>query len=97
MREFERFFTKDLSSYKSRPDLSSRTEFGHREGDTVELIRGQNYLVTMVERKTRFLLVKQVPNKKAETVRNAILSDANRRRPRAHPWVSILEGQKILQ
>gem|GEM_PF-4197380 len=27
----------------------------------------------MVERKTRFLLVTQVPNKKSETVRNAIL------------------------
>ena len=61
-------------SIESRPDLSSRAEFGHWEGDTVELVRGQCYLVTMVERNTRFLLVAQVPNKKAETVRNAILS-----------------------
>ncbi len=29
----------------------------------------------MVERKTRFLLAAQVPNKKSETVRNAILSE----------------------
>ena len=57
-----------------RPNISSRAEFGHWEGDTVELVRGQSYLVTMVERKTRFLLVTQVPNKKSETVRNAILS-----------------------
>ena len=61
-------------SIENRPDLSSRAEFGHWEGDTVELVRGQSYLVTMVERKTRFLMVKQVPNKKADTVRNAILS-----------------------
>ena len=61
-------------SIESRPDLSSRAEFGHWEGDTVELIRGQSYLVTMVERNTRFLLVAHVPNKKSETVRNAILS-----------------------
>ena len=61
-------------SIESRPDLSSRAEFGHWEGDTVELVCGQSFLVTMVERKTRFLMVKQVPNKKAETVRNAILS-----------------------
>ena len=55
-------------SIESRPDLSSRAEFGHWEGDTVELVRGQSHLVTLVERKTRFLLVTQVPNKKSETV-----------------------------
>ena len=67
---------RDLTklSIENRPDLSSRAEFGHWEGDTVELIRGQSYLVTMVERKTRFLAVTHVPNKKSETVRNAILS-----------------------
>ncbi len=61
------------TSIENRPNLSSRAEFGHWEGDTVELVRGQSHLVTMVERKTRFLLVTQVPNKKSETVRNAIL------------------------
>ena len=67
---------RDLTkiSIEKRPELSSRTEFGHWEGDTVELIRGQSYLVTMVERSTRFLLVAHDPNKKSETVRNAILS-----------------------
>ena len=67
---------RDLSkvSIEKRPDLSSRAEFGHWEGDTVELVRGQSHLVTMVERSTRFLMVAHVPNKKAETVRNAILS-----------------------
>ena len=67
---------RDLTkiSIENRPNISSRTEFGHWEGDTVELIRGQSYLVTMVERKTRFTLVGQVPNKKSDTVRNAILS-----------------------
>ena len=67
---------RDLTklSIESRPDISSRAEFGHWEGDTVELIRGQSYLVTMVERSTRFLVMAHVPNKKAETVRNAILS-----------------------
>ena len=61
-------------SIESRPDLSSRAEFGHWEGDTVELVRGQSYLVTMVERKTRFLAMAHVSNKKSDTVRNAILS-----------------------
>ena len=67
---------RDLTkiSIEKRSELSSRTEFGHWEGDTVELVRRQSYLVTMVERSTRFLLVTHVPNKKSETVRNAILS-----------------------
>ena len=62
---------RDLSknSIENRPDLSSRAEFGHWEGDTVELVRGQSYLVTLVERKTRFLATKLIPNKKSETVR----------------------------
>ena len=63
---FERSFEKDPSKRKSRPALSSRAEFGHWEGDTVELVRDQSYFVTMVERSTRFLLVAEVPNKKAE-------------------------------
>ena len=61
-------------SIEDRPDISSRAEFGHWGGDTVELIRGQSYLVTMVERKTRLLAVAHVTDKKSETVRNAILS-----------------------
>ena len=67
---------RDLTklSIENRPNLSSRAEFGHWEGDTVELVRGQSYIVTMVERKTRFLAMSHVPNKKSETVRNAILS-----------------------
>ena len=73
LREFEGFFTKNLSIL-TRPDLSSRAKFGHWEGDTVELVRGQSYLVTLVERKTRFLATKLIPNKKSETVRSAILS-----------------------
>ncbi|MGX8717044.1 MAG: IS30 family transposase, partial [bacterium] len=67
---------RDLTkiSIESRPNISSRAEFGHWEGDTVELVRGQSYLVTMVERKTRFLAMAHVSNKKSDTTRNAILS-----------------------
>ena len=71
-----------------------RAKFGHWEGDTVELIRGQSYLVTMVERKTRFLLVKQVSNKKANTVRNAILS-IFRHFPRAVKSITLDNGTEF--
>ena len=62
-------FTKKLSS-------KSNVLSGIRnwKGDTVELVRGQSYLVTLVERKTQFLATKHISNKKSETVRNAILS-----------------------
>ena len=42
------------TSIEDRLDLSSRAEFGHWEGDIVELVCGKRYLVTMVERKMRF-------------------------------------------
>ncbi|MFQ6722802.1 MAG: IS30 family transposase [Opitutales bacterium] len=73
LREFDGFFTKNLS-IQTCPDLSSRAGFGHWEWDTFELVRGQNYLVTLVKRKTRFLATKLIPNKKPETIRNAISS-----------------------
>ena len=68
---------RDLTktSIEIRPNISSRAEFGHWAGDTVELIRWQSYLVTLVELKTRFLAMAHVENKRAETVRNAILSE----------------------
>ena len=50
-------------SIEDRTDISFRAEFGHWEGNTVELVRGKSYLITMVERKTRFLVIIQVPNK----------------------------------
>ena len=76
-RRLSKQLPQDLTevSIEKRPDVSSRAEFGHWDGDTVELVRGQSYLVTLVERKTRFLLATQMSNKKSETVRNAILSE----------------------
>ena len=67
---------RDLTknSIENRPDLISRAEFCHWEGNTVELVCGQSYLVTLVKGKTRFLATKLIPNKKSETIRNAILS-----------------------
>ncbi len=65
-------------SIEQRPvEVELREEFGHWEGDTVELKRGA-YLVTLVERKTRFLLTALVPNKKSETVRLAIEAEFER-------------------
>ena len=76
-RRLSKQLPQDLTevSIEKRPDVSSRAEFRHWEGDTVELVQGQSYLVTLVKRKKRFLLAIQMSNKKSETVRNAILSE----------------------
>ena len=66
---------RDLTknSIENRPDLISRAEFCHWEGNTVELVCGQSYLATLVKGKTRFLATKLIPNKKSQTIRNDIL------------------------
>ncbi|OHE74306.1 MAG: hypothetical protein A2007_04410 [Verrucomicrobia bacterium GWC2_42_7] len=63
---------KQVSIEKRPASIDLREEFGHWEGDTVELGRGGNYLVTLVERKTRFLLLKAVSNKRSDPVQQAI-------------------------
>ena len=51
-----------------------REEFGHWEGDTVEGKNHKGYIVTLVERKTRYTLVKEVPCKTAKVVGDAVVS-----------------------
>jgi len=60
-----------ISIERRPPKVAQREEFGHWEGDTVQLQRGA-YLVTLVERKTRFLITALVPNKQSNVVREAI-------------------------
>lgn len=70
----------DFSSVRrisERPkEVYSRKEIGHWELDTVVLWCGANgYLATMVERKTRFLICVSLPDKKAKTMADAIISE----------------------
>ena len=58
------------------------------------MIRGQSYIVTLVERKTRFLLTALVPNKKSDTVRNAILSEF-RHFPQAVKSITLDNGSEF--
>ena len=44
-------------SIANHSNFSSRAEFDHLEGNTVELVYEQSYLVTLLEWKTCFLLV----------------------------------------
>ena len=57
-----------------RPEAAARRlEPGHWEGDTVAGRKGGARFVTMVDRKTRFLLAAKVPNGTADEVRDALI------------------------
>lgn len=57
----------------TRPaEVETRATVGHWEGDLVQGSQGSGYLVTLVERKTRFSLVGNTSNKGAEAVTDEI-------------------------
>ncbi len=64
-----RRFRADRVSIDQRPEVvATRQRFGDWEGDTVQGKPGTGCLVTMVERKSRFLVAAKLENKKAATL-----------------------------
>ena len=58
----------------ARPkEANDRTRIGDWEGDTVAGVAGKSCLVTMVDRKSRFLLCERIAKKTAQNVNDAIL------------------------
>ena len=65
----------DVSSIHERPiSAENRSRFGHWEGDTVRGKTGRSALVTIVDRKSRFLLSQRVPKAGSQFVFQAILN-----------------------
>ena len=61
-------------SIEDRPEIvEKRKRIGDWEGDTIIGAGMQGAIVTLVDRKSRFTLLKQVPNRTAAVVENAIL------------------------
>ena len=61
-------------SIEDRPEIvEERKRIGDWEGDTIIGAGMQGAIVTLVDRKSRFTLLKQVPNRTATVVENAIL------------------------
>ena len=68
---------EDMISIRERPaSVEDRAVPGHWEGD---LIAGSNntYIATLVERHSRYVMLAKVPNKKTETVVNALIEQAH--------------------
>ncbi len=58
-----------------RPEIiNKRLTYGHWEGDTVFGNRNSGYLVTMVERKSGFLLVDLIPNKTKQAFKDSTIN-----------------------
>lgn len=65
----------DVASIHDRPlSAENRSRFGHWEGDTVRGKTGRSALVTLVDRKSRFLLSQRVPKVNSQFVYQAILN-----------------------
>lgn len=59
----------------SRPDhINDRTRMGHWEGDTVVGSDRKHCIVTLVERKTGFVIIKKIPARTAENVNTACIA-----------------------
>ena len=59
---------------EERPAAANdRSELGHWEADTVAGKTGSSCLITLTDRKSRFLLVKHIPKKKAALVTDGII------------------------
>lgn len=55
--------------------VENRSRVGDWEGDTIQGKQESRSVVTLVERKTRFMVARKVEQRKAEQVRNAIISE----------------------
>ena len=65
---------KNRVSIDQRPDVvEQNTEFGHWEGDTIIGRNHKGAIVTLVERKSKLLKMAILPNRKAGTVKEAII------------------------
>jgi len=65
---------KNAPKIADRPiEAEKRTEIGHWEADTVIGVPGKSCIVTLVDRKSRFLLAKKTPRKDSNSVKEAII------------------------
>ena len=66
-----------MISIRERPaSVEDRAVPGHWEGDLIAGSR-HTYIATLVERHSRYVMLAKVPNKKTETVVNALIEQAH--------------------
>ena len=87
-RRNKRKFPKDRSPIKNKvsidhrpPDIDNRLEAGHLEGDLMIGIGQKSAIGTIVDRKTRAVIIVQIPNRKSKTVTKAFARLLNKQPP----------------
>ncbi|MCB9789694.1 IS30 family transposase [Candidatus Nomurabacteria bacterium] len=83
-------------SIEERPkEIASRIEYGHWETDLMESPRGkQHSLLVNIERKTRYIKIARIPNKKASTNTQNMLRLLKRYKPKTITSDNGLENAK---
>lgn len=56
-------------------EANERSEFGHFETDLIVCSQSKSCILTIIERKSRYAMMKLLSNKKSETVHNALVSE----------------------
>jgi IS30 family transposase len=78
VRRVDNICIKDRTSIDNRPEyIIQRLEAGHWEGDLMIGLRQASCIGTIVERKTRYVILVKLANKKSETVTNAFAEKLN--------------------
>jgi IS30 family transposase len=78
VRREDNICIKDRISIELRPEyIIQRLEAGHWEGDLMIGLRQASCIGTIVERKTRYVILVKLANKKSETVTNAFAEKLN--------------------
>jgi IS30 family transposase len=78
VRREDNICIKDRTSIDNRPEyIIQRLEAGHWEGDLMIGLRQASCIGTIVERKTRYVILVKLANKKSETVTNAFAEKLN--------------------
>jgi IS30 family transposase len=78
VRREDNICIKDRISIDFRPEhIIERLEAGHWEGDLMIGLRQASCIGTIVERKTRYVILVKLANKKSETVTNAFAQKLN--------------------
>jgi len=87
---------KEANSIEDRPNhIEDRKEVGHWEGDLIIGAKQSSAIGTLVERKTRFVFIVKLKNRKSETVTKAFRKSINRLETRLRKTLTYDNGMEM--
>lgn len=87
---------KEANSIEDRPNhIEDRKEVGHWEGDLIIGAKQSSAIGTLVERKTRFVFIVKLKNRKSKTVTKAFRKSINRLETRLRKTLTYDNGMEM--